>query len=177
MAPEEICDLLRAEFSQAIESVELGGGHPHVVVTAERWPEVAAFLRDHPRLRFNLLRCISALDLLADNKLAAVYDVQTVPTGPAGQDLVCPHEFAVRVVTDRDDPHIPTVSQIWPTADWHEREAYDLMGIVFDGHPDLRRILCPDDWEGHPLRKDYVFPVEYQGIPGTTEHELYSPRH
>ncbi|MCH7813580.1 MAG: NADH-quinone oxidoreductase subunit C, partial [Planctomycetes bacterium] len=122
MAPEEICDLLRTEFGEAIESVEVGGGHPHVVVTPERWPEVAAFLRDDPRLRFNLLRCISALDLLADNKLAAVYDLQTVPTGPAGQDLVCPHEFAVRVVTDRDDPHIPTVSRLWPTADWHETE-------------------------------------------------------
>jgi NADH-quinone oxidoreductase subunit C len=81
------------------------------------------------------------------------------------------------VLTSREDPHIPSVAGIWPTAEWHEREAYDLMGIVFDGNPDLRRILCPDDWEGHALRKDYVFPKEYHGIPGTTEWEMPNPRH
>ena len=86
-------------------------------------------------------------------------------------------EFAIRVVVDRNDPVIPSVADIWPTADWHEREAYDLMGIRFSNHPDLRRILCPDDWEGHPLRKDYEFPLEYHGIPGTTESELPNPRH
>ncbi|MHC4234541.1 MAG: NADH-quinone oxidoreductase subunit C [Planctomycetota bacterium] len=177
MIPEEISELLHESFGAAIESAQLSGSHPHVVVKRQHWPEVARFLRDEPRLKFNLLRCISALDLLAEDKLAAVYDLQSIPDNPAGTDLVCPHEFAVRVVTDRDDPHIPSVADVWPTADWHEREAYDMMGIVFDGHPDLRRILCPEDWEGHPLRKDYVFPIEYQGIPGTTEHELYSPRH
>jgi NADH-quinone oxidoreductase subunit C len=72
---------------------------------------------------------------------------------------------------------IPSVADIWSAADWHEREAYDLMGVTFTGHPDPRRILCPDDWEGHPLRKDYEFPLEYHGIPGTTEYELPNPRH
>jgi len=86
-------------------------------------------------------------------------------------------EFAVRVVTDRNDPVISSVAHVWPAADWHEREAFDLMGIRFSGHPDLRRILCPDDWEGHPLRKDYDFPLEYHGIPATTEYELTNPRH
>ena len=85
--------------------------------------------------------------------------------------------FAVRIETDRDDPHVPTVSHLWPTADWQEREAYDMMGIVFDGHPHLVRILLPDDWVGHPLRKDYEFPLEYHGIPATTEYELTNPRH
>ena len=96
------------------------------------------------------------------------------------------NEFAVRVEVDRDNPHIPTVSGVWPAADWHEREAYDMFGIVFDGHPDSledhdglhpRRILCPDDWIGYPLRKDYRYPMEYHGIPGTTEYELTSPKH
>ena len=64
---------------------------------------------------------------------------------------------------------MPSVVRFWPAADWHEREAYDMFGIVFDGHPDLRRILCADDWEGFPLRKDYVFPREYHGIPASVE--------
>ena len=63
-------------------------------------------------------------------------------------------------------PEIPSLSKVWLIAEWHEREAYDLMGITFTGHPNLRRILCPEDWEGHPLRKDYEFPLEYHGIRG-----------
>jgi len=186
MSPEEICELLKKQFGDAIENTSLQGGRPYAIVQAPRWPEIARFLRDDPRLRFNLLRCISAVDLLAANKLAAVYDVLSIADGPPGGLLGCAHEFAVRVETDRDRPHLPTVSDVWPAADWHEREAYDLMGIAFDGHPDSvtdhdgthpRRILCPDDWEGHPLRKDYLFPLEYQGIPATTEYELTNPRH
>ena len=78
-------------------------------------------------------------------------------------------EVALYTWTMRDNPHLPSVMDLWPAADWHEREAFDMMGIVFDGHSDLRRILLPEDWEGYPLRKDYVFPREYHGIPGTTE--------
>jgi len=74
------------------------------------------------------------------------------------------HRIVLKAIVPRDDPHIASVAAIYPTANWHERETYDLMGIVFDGHPDLRRILLPDDWEGHPLRKDYVFPESYHGI-------------
>ena len=79
------------------------------------------------------------------------------------------HGFAVKVYTDRANPHIASVMDIWPAADWHEREAFDMMGIIFDGHGDLRRILLPEDWVGYPLRKDYVFPREYHGIPGSYE--------
>ncbi len=150
---------------------------------------MAEFLRDDPELRFNLLRCITGLDLLEDNKLAAVYDMHALAPPAANSkegyyELL--NEFAVRVEVDRDNPHIPTVSGIWPAADWHEREAYDMFGIVFDDHPDSledhdglhpRRILCPDDWIGYPLRKDYRYPMEYHGIPGTTEYELTSPKH
>jgi len=74
------------------------------------------------------------------------------------------HKIALRVDLPRDNPRVPSVESVWRTADWHEREAYDLFGIHFEGHPDLRRILCPDDWEGYPLRKDYVVQEYYHGI-------------
>ena len=178
MAPEEICNLLTGELGDAIVETKLDTPHPHAVVQAERWHDVAEFLRHDDRLAFDMLRCITGLDLLADNQLAAVYDLHAMTPGAKASDAwTAGHAFAIRVVTDRDDPHLPSVADVWPTADWHEREAYDLFGIVFDGHPNLERILCPDDWEGYPLRKDYVFPREYHGIPGTTEYELPSPVH
>lgn len=177
MTPEEICKILTNQFGDAIEESIFESGHPHARVVPARWPEVARFLRDDPRLKLNLLRSISALDLLADDKLACVYDMMSVPMDDPTSLITTTFEFAIRVVVDRNDPVIPSVADIWPAANWHEREAYDLMGIRFSNHPDLRRILCPDDWEGHPLRKDYEFPVEYHGIPGTTEYELPNPRH
>lgn len=189
MSPEKICQQLEKKFDDAIASSAADASHPHLTVVAEHWIEVAEYLRDEPSLKFNLLRSITGLDLLADNKLAAVYDLHALGQPSAESkdgffELL--NEFAVRVEVDRDDPHIPSVARIWPAADWHEREAYDMFGIVFDAHPDTledhdglhpRRILCPDDWVGYPLRKDYRYPLEYHGIPGTTEYELTSPKH
>jgi len=148
MSPEEICHVLKSELGDAIADTVLEACRPFAVVSTDAWPDVARFLREDRRMGFDFLRCISAN-----------------------------HEFAVRVVTDRNAPKIPSVADVWPAAEWHEREAFDMMGIEFTDHPDPRRILCPEDWEGFPLRKDYAFPVEYHGIPGTTEHELMSPRH
>jgi len=177
MSPEEICSLIKQEFPDPVTDTVLETCRPYAVVAAESWPDVARFLRDDPRLGMNLLRSVSAIDLLADDKLACVYDLLAMSETSATENMTVRHEFAVRVVTERADPKIPSVAHLWPAADWHEREAFDLMGIEFTGHPDLRRILCPEDWEGHPLRKDYPFPTEYHGIPGTTEHELTNPRH
>lgn len=177
MSPEAICTLLKERFGGAITGAEVDAPRPYVVVEAAKWPEVATYLRDEPKLRFDFLRCITALDLLAEDKLACVYDLMSVGNVSATEVMTVPHELAVRVVTERANPRILSVAGIWPAADWHEREAYDMMGIVFENHPRLERILCPEDWEGYPLRKDYEFPVEYHGIPGTTEHELPSPRH
>ncbi len=177
MAPEEICRVLQSKFNDALEDTALEGCHPYALVKADAWPEVALFLRDEPSLRFNLLRCITTLDLLADDKLACLYDLMRIPLDGGDQLVTATHEFALRIVVDRNNPIIPSVAHVWPAADWHEREAYDMMGIQFTNHPDLRRILCPDDWVGYPLRKDYDFPLEYHGIPATTEFELTNPKH
>ena len=95
----------------------------------------------------------------------AVGSSSTINRGRCNDAFTTP----IKVFCPRDNPSVPSVADLWPAADWHEREAYDMFGIVFDGHPDLRRILCADDWEGFPLRKDYVFPREYHGIPASVE--------
>jgi NADH-quinone oxidoreductase subunit C len=74
------------------------------------------------------------------------------------------HKVVLKTLVPKEDPHLPTVEHIWKTAQWHEREAYDLYGIIFENHSDLRRILLPDDWEGYPLRKDYQEPEFYRGM-------------
>ena len=134
--------------------------HPRVHVNAADWRALAEFLRRDPSLDFDFLICISGVDYVGDDLLACVYDLRSMQHR---------HEFAVKVYTDRADPSISSVADLWPAADWHEREAFDLLGIDFPGHPDLRRILLAEDWVGHPLRKDYEFPREYHGIPGSYE--------
>lgn len=177
MTPEEICQILKDRFGGAVEDTLLAGGHPCAKVAAHRWVEMATFLRDDSRLRFNLLRSIAAIDMLADDKLACVYELMHIATDDPAEMATSTRIFAIRVEVDRNAPSIPSVVSVWPAADWHEREAFDMMGIDFPGHPDLRRILCCDDWVGFPLRKDYDFPLEYHGIPATTEFELTNPRH
>lgn len=178
MAPESVFAILQREFPDAIVEVVPAGLHPHVVVRPQRWHDVARFLREDERLRFDWLRCISGVDHLEDGLLTAVYELHsTQPGAKPGDCWTVGSEIAVKVRVPRDDPHIPSVADIWPAANWHEREAYDLLGILFDGHPDLRRILCCDDWVGHPLRKDYEFPLEYHGIPAVTEYAQTRPQH
>ena len=187
MTPEEITEILKSRFGDKIAGANFQTVHPHVWVAAEAWHDVALFLRHDSRLRFDLLRCISAVDMLEPNELVAVYDLISCDGVPGSGELWKKrHDVCIKVKVPRDNPHVASVADVWPTADWHEREAYDLMGIVFDGHPDSvedsdgrhpRRILCPDDWVGHPLRKDYVFPMEYHGIPAVTEYEQTRPIH
>jgi len=126
---------------------------PHLVIHAEKIREVCLFLRDKPELRFDYLTHQSGLDL--GEKLAVVYRVLS---------LGRKRTLAMRVYVPREKPVIDTVSDIWPSAGWFEREAFDMFGFHFTGHPDLRRLLLPEDWEGFPLRKDYVDPMRYGGI-------------
>ena len=107
-------------------------------------------------LYFDMLSCVTGIDNGPEKgTMEVLYSLASIPYG---------HELTVKTMLDRDNPVAPTVSDIWKTADWLERETYDLLGIEFEGHPDLRRILLPADWEGYPLRKDYKEQEYYHGI-------------
>lgn len=178
ITPEQTVDTLREMFEDAIVDTDLDSGHPSVRVLPDRWHEIALRLRDDGRLGFNLLQCVSGVDRIADDEIEVIYDLlamaEPVSNGSFWRDN---GSIAVRLRVPRDGGSVPSVADVWPAADWHERETFDLVGVRFDGHPDHRRILCPDDWVGHPLRKDYEFPLEYHGIPGSTEYGQQSPQH
>ena len=163
MEAAEVFARLRARFPEAVGEPVAGAGDPWVVVAAEALPEVAAFLRDDPGLRFDCLTSQTAVDLPAEEKIAVVYHLFSY----AWRSLV-----VLKVETPRAAPSVPTVEHVWPAANWLERETFDLFGVDFPGHPDLRRIMLPEDWVGHPLRKDYVEPEHYHGIATRRESLL-----
>lgn len=160
LSPAAIADRLAAKFGDRLLETIVDDKHPRVHINAVDWRDVAAYLKTDPDLAFDWLACLGGVDYAADGKLCVVADLWSVTHG---------HRFAVKIVCPRELPHVPSVADLWPAADWHERETWDLLGIVFDGHPDPRRILLADDWDGHPLRKDYVFPRQVNGIPGSVE--------
>jgi len=155
MTSSEILELVKQYDADSIVSATAEGLYPHVVIKPQRLVAIATFLKTQPRLGFDLLRCISAIDRPAQNSIELAYDLLSTSLT---------HTFAVKVLLERADPQVASVSALWPAAEWHEREAYDLMGVTFLHHPDLRRILLPEDWPGHPLRKDYQDIVEYRGL-------------
>ena len=175
MPPADIIAILEERFGPAVTGKKLDTIDPWVTVDVGRLVEICTFLRDDPRLRFDLLNCITGVDYLeTDPKkapkagfephLELVYHLSSFSHR---------HRFVLKLILPRWQdgvagqlPKVPTVSGIWATADWHERETYDMCGITFTGHPDLRRILLAEDWEGFPLRKDYEYPLEYHGIRG-----------
>jgi NADH-quinone oxidoreductase subunit C len=175
MTAAEIIAVLETRFGDRIKSKNAEAIDPFVVVAPADLVEVCRFLRDDPRLQFDLLNCISGVDYLEidpkkapkagfDPHTEVVYHLSGFPKR---------HRFVVKLILPRwkDDkpgqlPEVPSVTGLWRTAEWHEREVYDLSGVYFTGHPDLTRILLAEDWEGHPLRKDYVYPLEYHGIRG-----------
>ena len=162
LPPQEIADRLRSKLPDAVVRVESVEPEARLEVNARSIREVSTFLRDDPELRFDYLMCLSGVDYMG------IKDVQ--PARALGVvyhlfSMEKAHRITLKVIVPRETPNVPTISDIWPTANWHEREAFDLMGITFDGHPDHRRILTSEDWVGHPLRKDYEFPTEYHGVP------------
>ncbi len=143
----------------ALESSEFRG-ELTVVVPTDKIVEVCRFLKSDPDLRYDLLSDLHGLDMYTPVKrFGVVYNLYSLKNH---------HRIRLKTFVEESRPHVPTVTEVWPTANWHERETYDMFGIVFDGHPDLRRIYMPDEFEYHPLRKD--FPL--MGIPGS----LYLPK-
>jgi NADH-quinone oxidoreductase subunit C len=150
----QVYEKLKDRFPAAEVAVVEVPGDPYCTVKAEAILEICRWLKSDLETHFDLCASISGTD---DTKnFWVVYHLYST---------VKNHRAVVKVKLDRGAPVVDSVVSVWKAADWHEREAYDMYGIRFEGHPDLRRILLPEDWPGYPLRKDYEFPDEYQGIP------------
>jgi NADH-quinone oxidoreductase subunit C len=172
MTPEEIHQRLQERFGEQMREFNGEVADPYVVVAAEAIHDVAEYLRDDPELQFDLLMCLSGVDHGPDKAtVGVVYHLFSMSKR---------HKMTLKVLVPRQNGALSTVCDVWRTAEWHEREAYDLFGMRFENHPDLRRILLPDDWEGHPLLKDYQVQEFYHGIkvpyvgdPPDTGMEIY----
>ncbi|MFO7769190.1 MAG: NADH-quinone oxidoreductase subunit C [bacterium] len=132
---------------------------PTVTLDKAHWAEAAPFLKDE--LKFETCHMVTGIDRgPGEGRIEVVYTLYSRNRA---------EWLHVRIPLDRPEkgelPEVESAAEVWKAADWHERETYDLVGVRFTGHPDHRRILLPDDWDGHPLRKDYTFPLEYHGIP------------
>jgi NADH-quinone oxidoreductase subunit C len=154
----ELAERIRAHLPDVL----VAHGEVTVVVEADELIDTLVRLRGQDDLSFGFLASVTAVDALGrEPRFWVVYELRSVPHR---------HRLRVKVPLAGDEPHVPSVTPLFPTADWHERETFDLFGIVFDGHPDLERILLPDDWVGHPLRKD-----EELGGVGTRYHGAFIP--
>lgn len=158
----EIKDILTEKFgSDVITATETTGLQFALIVNPHFIVEVCEELRDNPKTWFDFLSCLTGVDFgVQDSRFSIVYHLASIPNKL---------QLVLKTIKEHDRnsdelPSFRSVSGVWRTAEWHEREAYDLFGIHFEGHPDLRRILLPDDWEGYPLRKDYQAAEEYKGI-------------
>jgi NADH-quinone oxidoreductase subunit C len=160
-------------FGDVIERVVVHAGELTLYVKREAIAELCRVLRDDPRLRFEHFSGVSGVDYPHDpsgRRLHAVYHLLS---------MTYRRRLRLEVAVTDADPHIPSVTEVYPGANWHERETWDFFGIIFDGHPGLTRIEMPDDWPGHPQRKDYPLggvPVEYKGaqIPPPDERRSYA---
>lgn len=162
MTFNQIKDLLLQKFGpEVIAGEQISGLQSALIIETAKIAQVCLELRDSEKTYFDFLSCLTGVDYgVEDSRFAVVYHLASIPHKS---------QLTLKVIIEHDRssdtlPVFPTVSHIWKTAEWHEREAFDLTGIYFEGNPDLRRILLPDDWEGYPLRKDYVAAEEYKGI-------------
>jgi NADH-quinone oxidoreductase subunit C len=171
---DEVYDALEEAFpglDDAIERVVVYRDELTLHIRPERIAEVCRTMRDDDALRFELCSSVSGVDYLGsdERRLHIVYQLTS---------MTYRRQVRLEVAVSAESPRVPSVTNVYPTADWQEREAYDMFGIVFEGHPNLTRILMPDDWEGFPQRKDYPLggvPVEYKGaeIPPPDRRRSY----
>ena len=164
-------ELLGDDAAAAIEGVVIDRGEMTIYVAREHIVDVCRHLRDDADLRFELTRGVNGVHYPADagRELHAVYHLKSITHG---------RRLRLEVAAPDADPHVPSTTSVYPANNWHERETYDLFGLIFDDHPSLARIMMPDDWEGHPQRKDYPLggiPVEYKGaeIPAPDQRRQY----
>ncbi len=145
MSVQQVVEKIKAKFSSEVLNVVEYRGETTITVNKEQIVEICRFMRDD--CGFNLLCDLCGVDYLGQEpRFMVVYNLYNITTK---------QRIRIKAQVSEQAASIDSVSGIWGTANWHERECWDLMGIVFNGHPDPRRILMPDDWEGHPLRKDY----------------------
>jgi NADH-quinone oxidoreductase subunit C len=148
---------LNEAMADVVEDIVEYAGETTVVVAPADIPAVMRFLRDTPGLIFNFLSDISSVDYYPDysrpGRFGVAYHIYS---------MLYNRRLRVKTYVDEDEPLVPTITEIWPAANWLEREIHDMMGIQFEGHPDHRRLLMPEDWDGHPLRRDY--PLGYETI-------------
>ncbi|HCU25699.1 MAG TPA: NADH-quinone oxidoreductase subunit C [Deltaproteobacteria bacterium] len=160
---QEITQALQSQFEGVVATTDRAGD-PFIHVPATKLVEILTFCRDDATLAFDCLSNLTGVDAPPDD-LEVVYHLFSYPKR---------HSYTLKVKVPKAGAHVPTVEGIYPTANWQEREAYDLLGVIFDGHPDLRRIMLPDDWVGHPLRKDYKEQEDYHGMATTRPSLLNS---
>jgi NADH-quinone oxidoreductase subunit C len=155
MESQQVFERLEQEFAGQVHDFKGDIAEPYLKVDAAAIVEVCRFLRDDPALKFEVLSDLTALDWPKEEKIQVVYHLYS---------YLHKHQIVLKVDLPRDNPKLATAEGIWKVANWFEREVYDLFGVIFEHHSDLRRIMLPEDWVGHPLRKDYVEQEEYDGI-------------
>jgi len=149
----EITEKIRVALPMAVRAVQADGLQPWIEVNENELYKLISFLRNDPDFYLDFLASLSGVD--DSERLWVVYHLCSIPYG---------HRLVIKVALDRNKPVVDSICNIYAAANWHEREAYDLYGIEFRNHPDLRRILLPEDWQGHPMRKDYEAPERYHDI-------------
>lgn len=160
MESRDIFSKVAEVFGNRVEGFNEEGVDPCFKVRSDSIVEVCRFLRDDQDLAFEVLSDLTALDLPKDNIIQVVYHLYSYTKR---------HQIVLKADLPREGPALKTVEGVWRAANWMEREVFDLFGVVFEGHPDLRRIMLPEDWVGHPLRKDFVEQEQYDGISTSRE--------
>lgn len=164
----DVGEHLRARFGSDVLEVSEAYGELTVVISRERLPEICEWLNRDPELRYDLLLDVAGVDYLGrDPRFEVVYHLYSLPHH---------RRLRLKVRVSEADPSVPSVVPVWSTANWHERETFDMLGIQFSGHPDLRRIYMPDDYPGYPLRKDFpIMGPEVEVPPRDDTHTLNQP--